>query len=200
MPSAKQTAVSASSTRTGVHHGCRPARGPDRPADALAEGSDDRVVSVGGRGRPQGGDSRHQRIRFHQTASRAARVAAGGGGRARLADAVALGVGVGQPRGPQVGVGVGVSVGGGGGGGRQACVVGVWVGWVGVGTVVGVLVGRPVSLGVWVGVGFLVGCGGSVGWWPSSGASPSTFAGGGNSSTSMPSMSRFIIAVQVSAG
>ena len=44
MPSATQTAASSSSTRTGVHHGCRAGARPDRAADALAEGGDDRVV------------------------------------------------------------------------------------------------------------------------------------------------------------
>src|SRR5690242_16130570 len=126
----------------------------------------------------------------------AARVAAG-----VVGGAVAVFDGVSHPRIPQLGVGVEVSLGGGGGTLVGGAVVGSWVGRVGwVGSDVGVFVGRPVSLGVLDGVGFLVGLGGSVGWCPSSGASPSTLAGGGNSSTSTPSMSFCMTAVQVSAG
>jgi hypothetical protein len=50
-------------------------------------------------------------------------------------------------------------------------------------------------------VAALVGLGGGVnGAWPAIGASPSTLAGGGNSWTSRPSMSRLITSVQVAAG
>ena len=111
---------------------------------------------------------------------------------------VADGVGVGDEGG---GLPVGQSmtlqsVGDGGGGGAEvggAEVVG--------GALVGALVseGVSVSVGVWVGFGLLV-AGGGVGPCPSSGASPSTYAGGGNSSTSRPSIARVITAVQVFAG
>jgi hypothetical protein len=89
-----------------------------------------------------------------------------------------------------VGVGVGVGVGSGVG----SSVVGSGVGSSVVGSSVGEL-----SVSVGLSDGFFVGEGGA-GSWPSVGASPLTYAGGGKSSSSTPSMARCMTAVQVSAG
>ena len=199
-PARSTTAASASTTRTGVHHGCRPACVADRAADALAQRGDDRVVRgrvdrarLVARGRHAGVDPRRPVVAAAGRSPSGTRCRCGCRRAAVLAAPVAAAVGL-TPDGRRrrahgwagtAGGAAGVGRRGRRGGRRRrrasasVGVVGRRLGGDGAASCVGVAGASGPASG-----------GGAYGAWPVCGAVPSTFAGGGNCSTGTPSMSR----------
>ena len=202
MPRAKQSAVSASTTRTGVHQGCRGPRAPDRSADALAERGDDRVVAASG-GRARSPRSRRRsRLAARHAASgvgyrRPLRAGARGpalarsrrappDGRAATATGCSTARAAASPRGRRLD------------GRRRRGRAARWSA-----ALVGVLVGSLASAARWrLGRRRLAWSAASAGRRRVVARRPGAprrrrTTGSGNSSTSRPSMARFITAVQV---